>query len=279
MAFINYNGKTLDSAGSIVEAGNRGLRYGDGLFETIKMLNGKIVFEADHFNRLWDGLSVLQFEVPKHFSKAALAMSIKELAKKNNCEKAARIRINIFRGNGGLYDPVNHYPNYVIEAVPLSLGLDGLNSNGLVSGIYTRAFKSCDSLANLKHNNFLVYAMAAINAKKEKWNDAIVLNNHGRIADSTIANIFIVKNESVVTPALAEGCIAGVMRKNLISFLESNKWAIKETSITSEMLLQADEVFFTNSIYDIRWVKQIEHSTYTCNITKKIYNDFVPTIY
>lgn len=279
MVFINYNGKMLDSAGPIVEVGNRGLRYGDGLFETMKMLNGKIVFEADHLSRLWSGMAVLQFELPKHFSKEVLAMSIKELAKKNNCEKAARIRVNIFRGNGGLYDPVNHFPNCVIEAVALTTNSDGLNNNGLVAGFYTEAFKSCDSLANLKHNNFLVYAMAAINAKKEKWNDAIVLNNHGRIADSTIANIFMVKDGEILTPALEEGCIAGVMRKNLISFLHLNKWAVKETAITKEILLQADEVFFTNSIYDIRWVKRIENSSFTNIITKKIYSDFIPTIY
>lgn len=279
MVFINYNGKMLDSAGPIVEVGNRGLRYGDGLFETMKMLNGKIVFKADHLSRLWNGLAVLQFEPPKHFSKEVLAMSIKELAKKNYCEKAARIRVNIFRGNGGLYDPINHFPNCVIEAVALTTNSDGLNNNGLVAGFYTEAFKSCDSLANLKHNNFLVYAMAAINAKKEKWNDAIVLNNHGRIADSTIANIFMVKDGEILTPALEEGCIAGVMRKNLISFLHLNKWAVKETAITKEILLQADEIFFTNSIYDIRWVKRIENSSFTNIITKKIYSDFIPTIY
>lgn len=279
MAFINYNGKILDSAEPIAVVGNRGLRYGDGVFETIKMLNGEIIFEADHLNRLWNGLAVLQFELPKHFSKEALVMSIKELAKKNYCEKAARIRVNIFRGNGGLYDPINHFPNCVIEAVALTTNSDGLNNNGLVAGFFTEAFKSCDSLANLKHNNFLVYALAAIGAKKEKWNDSIILNNHGRIADSTIANIFMVKDGEILTPALEEGCIAGVMRKNLISFLHLNKWAVKETAITKEILLQADEIFFTNSIYDIRWVKQIENSSFTNSITKKIYTDFVPTIY
>ncbi len=279
MPFINYNGKFFHADKPLVDACSRGLRYGDGLFETLKMLDGKIIFEDDHLERLRKGLEVLQFEVTKHFSPSSLAASIKELAKKNNCEKAGRIRVNVFRGDGGLYDPVNHYPNYIIEAIPLTASLTGLNSNGLVTGIYAEAFKSCDLLSNLKHNNFLVYAMAALQAKKEKWNDAIVLNNHGRIADSTIANVFMIKGTEIFTPALTEGCIAGVVRQNLISFLQQYHYSIVETAITTDMLWQADEVFFTNSIYDIRWVKQIENTAYTNTVTKKIYSDFIPTIY
>lgn len=278
MLFINYNGKFFNADEPLVNCFSRGLRYGDGLFETIKMINNNIIFEEDHFERLWKGLTVLQFEVPKHFTSMFLAATIKELARKNNCEKAGRIRLNIFRGNGGIYDPANHLPNYVIEALPLAAST-GLNSNGLVAGIYRDAFKSCDLLAGLKHNNFLVYAMAAIKAKKEKWNDALVINNHSHIADSTIANVFMIKGTEIFTPALTEGCIAGVMRKNLISFLQRQNYSVAETTITPDMLLKADEVFFTNSIYDIRWVKQIENSIYTNSITKEIYSDFVSTIY
>ena len=264
---------------AIAGAGSRGLRYGDGLFETMKMLDGKIIHEADHVERLLHGMDVLQFDTPKHFTKENLAMTIKKLAIKNGHEKAARIRLNIFRGDGGLYDAVNHAPNYVIETLPLPEGNGGWNSNGLVAGIYEDAKKNCDILSNIKHNNYLPYVLAALKAKKEKWNDAIVLNNFGRVADTSTANIFLIKNEVLFTPSLAEGCVAGIMRKTLINYLKENNWLIHETNISAGDLFSADEVFFTNSIYYIRWVQRIGETVYSNGITQKIYASFCPTIY
>lgn len=278
MEHINFNGRIYLLNEPIVEAANRGLRYGDGLFETMKVLEGKIIYETDHLERLWRGLQVLQFDLPKHFTKGTLIRSIKQLIEKNNCIPAARIRLNVFRGSGGLYDAVNHFPNYVVEAMPLT-AMETINSNGLVLGIYEEIAKSCDILSNIKHNNYLGYAMAALKAKKEKWNDAIVLNQFGRIADSTIANIFIVKNNEIFTPALSEGCVAGVIRKNLIDFLLQNNWIIKDEPISKELLFDADEVFLTNSIYNIRWVQRVNNVSYGNAVTQKIYKDFTSTIH
>jgi branched-chain amino acid aminotransferase len=182
------------------------------------------------------------------------------------------------RGDGGLYDAVNHAPNYIIETWELAEGNGLLNDNGLVSGIYHDAKKSCDILSNLKHNNYLPYLMAALYAKKEKWNDAILLNSHGSICDSTIANVFIIKNEELFTPALDEGCLAGVMREHIIATLKSTAWKVNETTITVDDVLNADEVFLTNSIHNIRWVKSIGTSSYTNSITQKIYAAVLPTI-
>lgn len=278
MPYISFNGKILADTSTVAGAKNRGLRYGDGLFETMKMLHGEIIHEADHIERLLQGMQVLQFDIPKHFTRENIGMAIKKLVLKNGQEKAARIRLNVVRGDGGLYDAVNHTPNYIIESWPLPEGNGEWNSNGLVAGIYEDAKKNCDMLSNIKHNNFLPYVLAALKAKKEKWNDAIVLNNNGRIADTSIANIFLLKNNEVYTPELLEGGIAGIMRKNLIQYLNETNWVIKETSITIEALLSADEVFFTNSIYNIRWVQRIGDSVYRKENTQKIYAAFCPTI-
>ncbi|MEO7581665.1 MAG: aminotransferase class IV, partial [Ferruginibacter sp.] len=203
MNYFNYNGKIYKESSLVIGADNRGLRYGDGLFETIKMKNGNLFFEDEHFARLWKGLSVLQFDIPKHFTIEKLQEEIRSLAKKNGTEATARIRINIIRGDGGLYDAKNHQPNYIIQTWPIVPGNGELNSNGLVLGIYSDVRKSCDILSNLKHNNYLPYLMAALKAKQEKWNDAIVLNTDGRICETTIANIFIIKSQVVFTPQLS----------------------------------------------------------------------------
>ncbi len=279
MSHFIFNGKLYEQSAPVIGAANRGLRYGDGLFETMKMLDGNIIHQADHFQRLWEGMDALQFEKPSLFTKGNLITAIKKLAVKNGHEKAARIRLNVFRGDGGLYDAVNNTPNYIIETceLPPSSGL--WNSNGLVAGIYEDVKKSCDKISNIKHNNYLPYVMAALKAKKEKWNDAIILNQFERIADSTIANIFLIKNETVITPALTEGCVAGVMRKSLVSHLNLDNFKCEEAAVTVEDILNADEVFFTNSIYNIRWVQRIGDAIYDNAFTQKIYAAFKPTIY
>jgi len=273
-----FNGKIYQLTDPVIGPGNRGLRYGDGLFETMKMVNGNILQQADHFERLWQGLRALQFEIPRLFTQGSLITAIRSLARKNNHENMARIRLNIFRGEGGLYDAVNNTPNYIIETWALAEENGQWNSNGLVAGIFEDAKKSCDMLSNIKHNNYLLYVLAALKSKQEKWNDAIVLNQFGRIADTTIANIFFVKDEMVFTSALGEGCVAGTMRKALINHLEQNNIALKEMAVTVEDILNADEVFFTNSIYNIRWVRQIGNAVYENDLTQKIYASFIPTI-
>ena len=278
MDYFNYNGKIFTEGSLVIGADSRGLRYGDGLFETIKMANSKLILEDEHFARLWKGMTVLQFDIPKYFTPDKLQREIAILAKKNGHEKAARIRLNIFRGDGGLYDVKNHTPNYIIQSWGLPDGNGEWNSNGLVAGVYEDAKKACDLLSNLKHNNYLPYILGALKAKTEKWNDAILLNTFGRICDTTIANIFLVNKDVICTPALQEGCVAGIMRKKIIQELTKLDWNVVEKEITTNDLLHADEVFFTNSIYNMRWVQRIEDKEYTNTITQKIYAAVISTI-
>lgn len=271
MNFINFNGKFIEAQTAIITADNRGLRYGDGLFETIKYKNNALILVDEHLSRLWKGMQLLQFDIPKLFTPDNLQDQILQLVKKNNLT-TARIRLSIVRGNGGLYDTVNHHPLYIIQAWAISDNNTILNENGLQVCIYNEAKKALDNFSNLKHNNYLPYFMGALFAKKQQCNDALILNQHDRICDSTIANIFIVKGESIFTPSLAEGCVAGVMRKFILQQLIEQGLTVTETALTKEDLLNADEVFLSNSIYNIRWVAAIENKTYTNGTVKKIFN-------
>ena len=278
MEYFNYNGKIYKNNTALISVNNRGLRYGDGLFETLKSINSTIQFAEDHIERLWKGMNLLQFKIPVHFTAENLQQEILELLKKNGHSNTARIRLTIFRGDGGLYDEISHIPHYLIQTWALPEDTGKWNSNGLVLGVYADAKKSCDMLSNLKHNNFLPYAMAALYAKKQKWNDAILFNSHERICDTAIANIFLVKGDIIYTPSLDEGCIAGIMRKNIINQLVKDDLEIIEGKITIEDLLDADEVFLSNSIYYIRWVQRIGDKEYTNSLTQKIYSSFLSTI-
>ncbi len=273
-----YNGKTCKAGTLVAGPASRGIRYGDGVFETMKMVNGVLLHADEHFARLWQGLSVLRFELPRQFEPSALQQQVEALAAKNSHSHAARIRLMVFRGDGGLYDAKSHAPQYVIETLPLPEGNGAWNSNGLVLGIFSDARKSCDVLANIKHNNYLPYVLAALEAKKEKWNDALLLNIHGRVCDSTIANFFMIKDDHVYTPALAEGCVAGVMRRHLLGLMRANGINVTETAISTGMLNTADEVFLTNAIYNLRWVQSVNDKQYGNTFTRKIYGLLQSTI-
>ena len=276
MNYFNFNGKIFEENTAIIGPNNRGLRYGDGLFETIKFKNNELILADEHFARLWKGMQLLKFDIPKFFTAENIQEQIIQLLKKNK-QTAARVRLSVIRGDGGLYDAKNHTPVYMIQSWPLATDNASLNENGLQLCMYTGSKKMTDSFCNIKHNNYLPYFMAALFAKEQQCNDAVILNNHDRICDSTIANIFIIKNEVVYTPSLDEGCVAGVMRKFIIQNIVSSGHTITETAITKEMVLDADEVFLSNSIYNIRWVAAIEERKYSNIITRKIFESLCKT--
>lgn len=262
MIFYNYNGKIFSENENIIGPTNRGLRYGDGIFETIKFKNATIILADEHFKRLWEGMKMLQFSIPAHFTVEKLTAEINALTKKNKL-KEARIRITVIRSDGGIYDPKNDTPNYIIEAIKLPEDNGLLNINGLQICIYEDALKSIDTFSNLKTNNYLPYFMGAKFAKQQQCNDALILNSKGNLCDSTIANIFFIKNNIIYTPALSEGCVAGVMRNWLINSLRLLNYKIEETAVSKSLLHDADEVFLSNSIYNIRWVGALENTNYT----------------
>ncbi len=255
---------------------NRGLRYGDGLFETIKYKNGQLILLDEHLARLWKGMQLMQFQPSKLFTPDLVETAITQLLKKNN-HTNARVRLSVIRGDGGLYDPKNHSPNYIIQSWPLEEKNNSLNENGLQLCIYRDAKKTVDSFSNLKHNNYLPYFMGALFAKQERCNDAIILNNFNRVCDSCIANIFLVKDQVIYTPSPGEGCVSGIMRNYVIQQLAQQGYDIVETSISTETLMEADEVFLTNSMYNIRWVAAIADKKYANPFTQKIYQQLIQT--
>jgi branched-chain amino acid aminotransferase len=276
MTYFNFNGKIFEENSPVIGASNRGLRYGDGLFETFKYKNNEFILADEHFARLWKGMQLLKFEIPKLFTSDNLQQQILQLLQKNK-HTTARIRLAVYRGDGGLYDTKNHSPVHIIQTWPIAGENSSLNENGLQLCIYTAAKKMTDRFCNIKHNNYLPYFMGALFAKDQQCNDAVILNNHDRICDSTIANIFIIKNDSIFTPSLNEGCVAGVMRKFIIQHLILRGYSVAETEITKEFLLDADEVFLSNTIYNIRWVSAIEQQKYSNIRTAKIFETLCKT--
>ncbi|MDX2045682.1 MAG: aminotransferase class IV [Chitinophagaceae bacterium] len=280
--FFIYNGKFYNDDETVIGPDNRSFRYGDGLFETMRLSNGRIPLAAYHFERLFAGLQLLRFDIPKHFTTSFLAEQIQKLCIKNKAEKAARVRLNVFRGNGGLFDPDNLRPNYIIQCMPLDEDKLQWNENGLLVDVFADGRKTCDRFSSLKSNNYLLYAMAALHAKKNQLNDCLVLNIRDRVADSTIANVFLVKENHIYTPPLSEGCVAGVMRRYLIEKLQVSGEAgykFEERQVTVRELEKADEVFLTNAFYGIKWVKEFAGKRYGNTVSRLLYNEIVKKLF
>lgn len=273
--WIHFNGQLVEAGTAIIPAASRGLRYGDGLFETIKVTNGNIALAAYHFDRLFTGMQLLKLTIPSFLTPAYLTEQILQLCQKNKVEKLARVRLNIFRGNGSLYTVEDPIPQIVIEAEQLLENYAQWNAKGLTVGIYMDATKSCDKFANLKSNNFLPYVMGALYAKQQQWDDCFVINTHGRVCDATIANVFWIKNDTIYTPPLTEGCVAGVMRKYLIQQLTDSGMPVTEQPLGLATLEQADEVFLTNALFGIRSVTQFRDKIYTNNQSFELYSRFI----
>ncbi|MFY7963707.1 MAG: aminotransferase class IV [Chitinophagaceae bacterium] len=271
LSYYNLDGKIFLDSENNISVNNRSFRYGDGFFETIKLVDGIIELKELHFERIAASLDTLGFVNAKHFSFDNLEMQIIELATKNYHHHLGRIRITFYRADAGLYEVTNFHPHILIQSFKLSETVNKLNENGLVIDVYPLAKKSCDVFSNIKSNNYLQYAMAALWAKENKLNDALLLNSNNNIADSTIANVFMIKNNEIKTPALTEGCIDGVMRKHIITTLQKNNIKVVETIVNVEDIANADEVFLTNAIKGIMWVRQLGDSNYVNFETRRIY--------
>jgi len=260
-SFIIFDGSFFPSGTSLLTADSRGFRYGDGLFETIRVREGQILLSRHHFERLLNGCRLLGLEA---LTNEQFTTAITELCEKNGHTVSARVRLTVFRAEMGGSDTASHS---IIQSWPLH---EENEERGLVLGIFPKGRKSCDSFSHLKSNNYLIYSMAAMYARSHGWDDCLVLNSRERIADSSIANLFYIKGETIYTPPLSEGCVAGVMRRWLIAALPAAGFRVVEQPVAPEDLLMADEVFLTNAIRGIRWVANFAGTTYGNRVIQAI---------
>ncbi len=256
MPCINFNGNIVPSNTPVIEASNRGLRYGDGLFETMKWCNNSLAHVKDHTARLFKGLRTLDFFLPPHFTPEYLTHEIIKLVKNEKLSNA-RVRVTVIRGSGSIFNDGDQLPTFIIEATELSNNSNSAEKYGVKLGIYKEARKTVDMLSPLKHNNYLPYCMAAMYARKNGFDDAIILNQYGRICETSIANIFFIDKKTIFTPSLKEGCIEGIIRKNLIETLPALGFKIIETELRLEMIGSMDAAFITNSIINLKAVSGV----------------------
>jgi branched-chain amino acid aminotransferase len=270
--FINYNGEVKAVEAPEKPGDNPAWAHVEGIFETMRIINNKILHADHHFKRFVDGLGALRFIISPNLNAAYLTECIMELCKNNGHEKAARVRLVVFQdedissGSGEL--------KFLIESWELNDEYI-FNEEGLIIAVYPHATKQANDLSLYKTTGYFPYRHAAEYAREHQLDDCLLLNTYKRICDSSISNIFWIKDQVVHTPPLSEGCIDGAMRKHLLQNLPGAGFTIKEEQLSIATLLSADEVFLTNVIRGIRPVKQFQKAGYSNTFTREIFNKVV----
>lgn len=257
------NGNILPKQEISLSINNRSFRYGDGLFESIRVFNQKIPFLKYHFQRLQKGIQLLQLKPPSDFDLSFLQKKIQQLLQKNQLQNA-RLRLLVFRAEGGLYTPTNHQLHYLIEMDALSEDHFTLSQNGLKIGLYPTFKKNISPLSTIKSTNSLLYVLASIYKKENQLDDCLLLNTDDYIIESSNSNLFLWSKNQLLTPSLSQACLDGVMRRVILEIAKSKKIAITEKPLTKADLHEAEEIFLTNAIQGIRWVYQFEKKHYNC---------------
>lgn len=257
---INYNGKRYKSEDPILKNTNRAFKYGDGLFESMRAFEGCLPFWDYHIARLQRGIQILQLDSSNVDFDQLKAALLKLLSEQPN----ARIRLSLFRTDGGLYSPHNNKVDYLMEVQALKSNPFEWQAEGLKLGLCdTITLDSKSPLSNLKTINSLPYILAGIFRDQNNYDECFLLNHEGFVAEASYSNLFLVKNMTIYTPLLSDGGIDGCMRLFLINLIQESGLEIHQDSILPEALLEADEIFLTNAIRGIQWVDQYEEKIYT----------------
>ena len=269
---INLNGKLIDST-VILSHDNRGYSFGDALFETMKVVHGKILFWEDHYFRLMASMRIMRMDIPMNFTMEFLEEEILKTVEANALTKStARVRLNVNRGEGGKYLPAKEAIFYHIVAE--SLQNDFYVASTLVSytvDLYKDHFVAPGLLSTLKTNNRALNVLGSIYAKENKFDNCLLLNTNKHVIEALQGNLFLVVGETIKTPPLNDGCLKGVMRKQIIDvILHSGDYILEESSISPFELQKADELFITNVIIGIQPILKYRKKEFGTKISEDI---------
>lgn len=244
MPLINLNGQLLPTDSLVLPASNRGFRYGDGLFDSVRYDGYEIPLWDIHWQRMCAGMKALYLDPPKHWSATFFRNEISRIITE---KVTARIRIAIFRSGGGWYAPETDEPAFLIEAFPLAVSGTAIPKSGIIENVRLTP----NAYSAFKTSNSLPYVLASRIRRQNGWEEGLILNGEGLVADGCYSNFFAVLDGKIMTPPVSEGAIAGVMRSVVLALAGH----VEIRSIRPEELNRATEIWFSNAISGVRWGK------------------------
>lgn len=261
--FCVVNGNYLPIDNPVLKADNRAFEYADGLYETMRLVNGKVWNFKPHFDRLLAGMAKLKMEQPAYFTAEKILAHIHQLAEKNGIDKGGRAKLIVYRNSGGRIISSNEGISYLLKVEAVEHNLFQMNTTGSALYPYTDLKKPINFLSNFKLLHSEIFVLAGLTAKENGYNEAIIHNESGAMIETTSSNLFVVyPNQVIFTPGIESGCLAGTMRMHIINIALQYGYKIYESNITNEKLLEADEVFLTNAITGVQWVVRYKSKRY-----------------
>ncbi|WP_298904691.1 aminotransferase class IV [uncultured Psychroserpens sp.] len=269
---INLSGELTEDT-EIITHDNRGYNYGDALFETMKVVHGKILFWEDHYFRLMASMRIMRMDIPMNFTMEFLEAEILKTVEANTLIKStARVRLNINRGVGGKYLPKDEKISYYIVVEPLQSDFYLASTvQTYTVDLYKDHFVAPGLLSTLKTNNRALNVLASIYAKENNFDNCLLLNTNKHVIEALQGNVFMVSGETIKTPPLNDGCIKGIMRKQISDvILNSGDYILEEASISPFELQKADELFISNVIIGIQPVLKYRKKEYSTKVSEDI---------
>jgi len=268
---LNYNGNLVAFDDVKITPNNRAFKYGDSVFETIKVVHGKLVFWEEHYFRLMASMRMLRMKIPMNFTLEFLEEQLLKTVSVNENNKNTRARLSVTRKDGGFYTPNTNEIDFLIESQEIEYSTKASYKVDLFKDFYMYS----GYLSTVKTNNKLIHTLASIYAKENELDNCILLNERKGVVEVTNASLFLIKGTLIKTPPLTEGCLKGIAREKVISVItSSNNYTLEEAIISPFEIQKADEVFITNSIIGIQPITNYRKKEFSTDISKKLAMSF-----
>jgi len=266
---INFNGNVTSEDNLLTN--NRGLLYGDSVFETVKILDGKILFVEDHYFRLMASMRIVRMEIPMNFTMEYFEEQIMSLAKADNLEKSSRARITIFRNQGGFYLPKDNTVSFLIQITALENAIYQIEKENYEVELYKDFFVTKHLLSTIKSSNRMINVTGSIFADENGYDNCLLINDEKNVIEALNGNLFMLMGNKLITPPISEGCLNGVMRKQVLTLARKiESLEVVEEPISPFDLQKADELFVTNVIKGIQPITKYRKKEYEAKISKEI---------
>lgn len=267
---ISFNGDIQDSDLQVTVS-NRSFLYGDGIFETLKIVNNKIVFFEDHYFRLMSSMRIVRMEIPMSFTMEYLEEQILKLVQVLNIQDSARVRFTVFRNEGGFYLPTDNSISFVIQATKLDNIKYSITKSQFEVDLYKDFIVPKQLLSTLKTANKITHVTASIFAKENQLDSSLLINETKNVIEAANGNLFMLMGNKLITPPISEGCLNGIMRKQIIAIVKQlDSIEVVEDVISPFDLQKADELFITNVIVGIQPITKYRKKEFEVRLANQL---------
>ena len=269
---VNLNGTLIAKEKAAIAIANRGLNYGDAVFETLRCSGRKIYFWEDHYFRLMASMRILRMEIPMDFTMEFLEQEIlRTIDPLEEEEFSFRVKLLVWRKTGGKYTPITNDVEYVISYEKIGTPFYVLYETACEVELFKDHYIISGLLSTLKTNNRLINVLGSIFAKENDYQNCLLLNENKQVVEALNGNIFTVSGNNIKTPPLTDGCLNGILRKQLISIIKKMQdFTIEEASVSPFELQKADEIFITNTINGIVSITKYRKKEFTNEVAKQL---------